>query len=117
MVHAFDAACGLKYTIDASIKKSVPLVLCTDSFSLYECLVKVGTTKEKRLMIDSSSIREACELREIAEIVWIKGPSNPADSMTKSNSNRALEEMISSNRYQLEKEAWVERDEESNLKV
>ncbi|KAI1007692.1 hypothetical protein K3495_g534 [Podosphaera aphanis] len=117
MVHAFDVAYVLKYTIDAIIKKSVPLVFCTDSFSLYACLVKLGTTKETRLMIDISSIREAYELGEIAEIVWIKGPSKPADSMTKSNSNRALEEMISSNRYKLEKEAWVERDEDSNLKV
>ena len=30
----------------------IPLVIRTDSYSLYECLVKLGTTKEKRLMID-----------------------------------------------------------------
>jgi len=29
-----------------------PVVMYTDSFSLYECLVKLGTMKEKRLMID-----------------------------------------------------------------
>ena len=29
-----------------------PVVMCMDSFSLYECLVKLGTTKEKRLMIN-----------------------------------------------------------------
>jgi hypothetical protein len=29
-----------------------PVVMCTDSFSLYKCLVKLGTIKEKRLMID-----------------------------------------------------------------
>lgn len=116
MINAFDAACVLKYTIDLITKQSVPLILCTDSLSLFECLVKLGTTKEKRLMIDVSSIREAYELREIAEIVWIKGPSNPADSMTKSNSNRALDDIIASNRYILDKEAWVERDDNSTLK-
>ena len=115
MIHTFDAACVLKYTIDAITKQSVPLILCTDSLSLFECLVKLGTTKEKRLMIDISSIREAYELREIAEIVWIKGSSNPADSMTKSNSNRALDEMIANNQYKLEKEAWVERGNNSGV--
>lgn len=110
MIYAFDAACVLKFTLDAIMSQSVPLILCTDNFSLYECLVKLRTTKEKRLMIDISSIRETYELRQVAEIVWIKGTSNPADSMTKSNSNQTLNEMIASNCYKLEKEAWVERD-------
>jgi hypothetical protein len=30
----------------------IPLVICTDSLSLYEYLVKLGITAEKRLMID-----------------------------------------------------------------
>jgi len=28
------------------------IIVCTDSYSLYEYLVKLGTTKEKRLIID-----------------------------------------------------------------
>jgi hypothetical protein len=34
----------------------IPIVVYTDSYSLYECLVKLGTTKEKRLMIDIMAI-------------------------------------------------------------
>jgi hypothetical protein len=30
----------------------IPTIVCTDSFSLYECLVKLSITTEKRLMID-----------------------------------------------------------------
>ena len=33
------------------------LVLCTDLYSLYECLVKLGITAEKRLMIDIIALR------------------------------------------------------------
>jgi hypothetical protein len=35
----------------------IPIIVCTDSFSLYECLVKLGTTTEKRLMIDIMALR------------------------------------------------------------
>jgi multidrug transporter EmrE-like cation transporter len=33
------------------------IVVYTDSYSLYECLVKLGTTKEKRLMINIMALR------------------------------------------------------------
>jgi hypothetical protein len=40
-------------------------IVCTDSFSLYECLVKLDTTKEKRLMIDIIAIRQLYKRREL----------------------------------------------------
>ncbi|KAK1992697.1 hypothetical protein LX36DRAFT_694129 [Colletotrichum falcatum] len=46
----------------------IPTILCTDSYSLYECLVKLGTTKEKRLMIDIMALRQSYKRREIYEI-------------------------------------------------
>ena len=30
----------------------IPIIVCTDSYSLYECLVKLSTIKEKCLMIN-----------------------------------------------------------------
>jgi hypothetical protein len=30
----------------------IVIIVCTDSYSFYKCLVKLGTTKKKRLMID-----------------------------------------------------------------
>jgi hypothetical protein len=67
-----------------------PVVVCTNSFLLYECLVKLRTTKEKRLMIDIMALRQSYERRELAEIRWIKGESNLANTMTKSILNKAL---------------------------
>jgi hydroxymethylglutaryl-CoA reductase len=86
------------------------LVLYTDSKSLYECLVKLGTTQEKRLMIDIMCLRQAYKRREIAEVKWIKGESNLADAMTKSKSSNALKRLIDTNTLQLDVEEWVERD-------
>ena len=86
-----------------------PIVVCTDSYSLYECLVKLGTTKEKRLMIDIMALRQSYERREITEVRWIDGKDNPADAMTKSTPNKALEMFIDSNQLSVRVEGWVQR--------
>lgn len=87
----------------------VPIVICTDSFSLYECLVKLGTTKEKRLMIDIMAIRQSYERRELQEIRWIRGTDNPADAMTKAAPNKVLQSLVEKNEMRIHVEGWVER--------
>jgi hypothetical protein len=47
---------------------TIPIIVCTDSYSLYEYLVKFGIIKEKRLIIDIMVIRESYENRELFEI-------------------------------------------------
>ena len=110
---------GVDFAIAASSKFNIitkklgypnlPVVICTDSLSLYECMVKLGTTKEKRLMIDIMAIRESYERRELSEIRWISGSTNPADSMTKVGSNSSLQGLISTNTLSVMVEGWVER--------
>jgi hypothetical protein len=111
------AGADLAYAISSTLKKitrqldlpDIPLVVCTDSYSLYECLVKLGTTKEKRLMIDIMALRQSYERRELYEIRWINGHDNPADAMTKANPNRALENLVSTNQIRVRVEGWVSR--------
>ncbi|RFU29713.1 hypothetical protein B7463_g6637, partial [Scytalidium lignicola] len=110
MAHGFDMGASIKSTIDKALKISLPLVLCTDSKSLYDCLVKLGTTQEKRLMIDVMCLRQAYERREIAEVKWIQGTTNPADSMTKEKSSNALKQLVDTNKVQLKVVEWVERE-------
>jgi hypothetical protein len=42
----------LKITIDRLKLPAIPIIICTDLYSLYKCLVKLSTIKEKRLIID-----------------------------------------------------------------
>jgi hypothetical protein len=97
MAHGFDIRASIKATLDKVLGIDLPLVLCTNSKSLYECLVKLGTTQEKRLIIDIMCLRQAYERREIAKVKWIKGKSNLADAMTKSKSSNALKRLIDTN--------------------
>ncbi|KAM4059823.1 polyprotein [Hirsutella rhossiliensis] len=113
MVNGFDIGISLATTIrkitDRLNLPPIPLIVCTDSFSLYECLVKLGTTKEKRLMIDIMALRQSYERREITEIRWINGADNPADAMTKASPNRALERLVDTNSLTIRIEGSVER--------
>ena len=113
LVNGFDLGIALATTVKMITDRiglpPVPLIICTDSYSLYECLIKLGTTKEKRLMIDIMALRQSYERREITEIRWIDGTDNPADAMTKATPNRALERLIDTNSLTIRMEGYVER--------
>lgn len=108
-VAAFDYSSTLRGTINEVFGRIIPLVLFTDSKSLYDCLVGINSTTEKRLLIDLCMLRQSYELREITEVVWIPSHQNPADGMTKDNACCALEKLICSNELDLQPKAWVER--------
>lgn len=74
----FDIAATKKSTINqifshSTLDNKIPLNVCVDSKSLFDCLVKLGTTQEKRLMIDLHYLRQSYERREVTEILWIDG--------------------------------------------
>jgi hypothetical protein len=52
IAHGFNISSLVKSIIDKALEIEVPLVVYTDSKSLYKYLVKLGTTREKRLIID-----------------------------------------------------------------
>jgi len=95
---------------------SISLVVCTNSYSLYEYIVKLGTTREKRLMIDIMALREMYERRELVDMRWISGNSNPADAMTKGSPNKAMQKLIDNNQLTVNVEGWVKRSPESGHK-
>jgi hypothetical protein len=57
MAHGFNIGAVVKSIVDRALEIDLPLVVYIDSKSLYECLVKLGTTQEKRLMIDVMCLR------------------------------------------------------------
>jgi hypothetical protein len=113
MVAGVDMAYAISTTLrlitDRLSLPAIQTVVCTDSYSLYKCLVKLGTTKEKRLMIDIMALRQSYERRELHEIRWIHGDDNPADALTKAAPNKALERLVSTGMATIRMEGWVTR--------
>jgi hypothetical protein len=86
IAHGFDIGAIIKSTLEKILQiETLSLLLYTDSKSLYGCLVKLGTTQEKRLMVNLMCLRQSYERREITEIKWIDEDNNPANAITKSS--------------------------------
>jgi hypothetical protein len=72
MVGGINMSFAISFTLTIIIKQlrllTILIIVCTDSYSFYECLVKLGIIKEKRLIIDIMAIRESYENRKLFEI-------------------------------------------------
>jgi hypothetical protein len=70
------ASVDIVYAISLTLKlittqlelPDIVIIVCTDLYSLYECLVKLGTTKEKRLIIDIIVLQQSYKRKELFEI-------------------------------------------------
>ena len=109
MGYGFNYVYVLKHTLNSMLNINMPIMIYIDSFSLYKCLVKLRIINKKHLIINLMAIQQAYKHREIAEVVWIKGDHNPADSITKHNGNKALDHIIESNKLHIKVEGWIER--------
>jgi hypothetical protein len=69
MTHDFDVDSVLKSTLTKMLDLGlISLILVIDFKSLYDCLIRLEITVEKRLMIDVMILRQSYERREIIEM-------------------------------------------------
>jgi hypothetical protein len=109
MAYGFDISAVIKSTVEQLLQIELPLILCTDLKLLYKCLVKLGTTQEKYLIIDIICLHQSYKCKEITEVKWIDSNSNPTDLMTKGKAFTALKKLINTNYLELQTMEWVER--------
>ena len=68
MAYSFDIGAAIKATVKLQFNISLLLILCTDSKLIYKCLIKLGTTQEKRLIINIMYLYQSYKRRKIAEV-------------------------------------------------
>ncbi len=88
---------------------TIPLVVYTDSYSLYECLIKFGITIEKRLIINIIRLKKSYKKWKI-KIYWINGQDNLADILTKTSLNKVIENFVTKNELMVCFKGWMQKD-------
>jgi hypothetical protein len=68
MAHGFNIGTAIKSTLDKALQVNLPLIICTNSKSLYDCLVQLGTMQEKHLIINVICLCQAYEQRQITKV-------------------------------------------------
>jgi hypothetical protein len=61
IAYGFNIGALVKSIINRALEMELLLVVCTDLKSLYKCLIKLGTTREKRLIINVIYLCQAYE--------------------------------------------------------
>jgi hypothetical protein len=97
MTHEFDLDVVLKAIMSKMFSIIVFSILCIDFKLLYDCLIKLSTIREKRLMINIISLRQSYKRRKIIEVKSIQKHNNSIDSMIKTKSSSALKTIIKTN--------------------
>jgi hypothetical protein len=114
MAYGVDIAVVIRTIIDKIINRlrlpKASVIVCTDFLFLYECFIKLETTKEKRLIIDIIALRQTYKRQKVFDIRWINDDDNPANAIIKAGPNRALEQFVITNKLILKIQEWVKRE-------
>ena len=109
IVYGFNIGAAIKLTVEQLLQIKLPLILYTDLKLLYKCLIKLGTIREKYLIIDVMCLRQLYKRREIIEVKQINSNSNPTNLITKSKVSTALRRLINTNYLELQAIEQVEQ--------
>ena len=101
MAYGFNIRAAIKLTINLVLNITIPLVIYTNSKSLYNYFVRLNTTQEKRLIVDLICLYQLYKHREIAKIKQIKGNTNLANFITKSKAYNILKQLINTNKVNI----------------
>lgn len=97
-VEGFDTSFTLRAQVRQLLGRDLPLIMLTDSQSLFRILTSHKRTTEGRLMIDLFAVRQSYRRGEIDNVGLIRSEYNIADDLTKLKGNGALFRAMLTNR-------------------
>ena len=68
MAYSFNISTAIKTTVKLQLNINLLLILYTDSKLIYKCLIKLGTTQKKRLIINIIYLRQLYKKHKIAKV-------------------------------------------------
>jgi Reverse transcriptase (RNA-dependent DNA polymerase) len=94
---AFSATFDLAFAIAndlSSLGIEAPVTIATDSKSLFDTLLSHSATREKRLMVDISYLREAFAQEQLHDVYLVRSAANLADGLTKPLGDGVLTQVL-----------------------
>lgn len=107
--HAFDFSSTLRVTVNNIFGCPITLVLYTDSKFMFDFVVGLKYSTEKRFLIDFCMLRQCYKLCEMNEVKWSLSKMIPANTMTKLNASGALKILLEINKIYIDAQQWIER--------
>jgi hypothetical protein len=97
--------------ISELLNRDVPIDAFIDSETVLDSIVKLGTTTEKRLLIDAATLQESHLKGELRSLFRIPSAENCADSLTKDpcQPDSALVRLQKTNLLQVTPCGWANR--------
>lgn len=108
---AFDTAFITRNDLETILGVRIKIVMLTDSKQLFDAVTCGRRTAERRLGIDVAAARQSYRAYEIGSIGFVRGSVNPADGLTKVDSNGALMRIIETGMDTTPVQQWIHREE------
>ncbi len=87
-----------------------PLILLTDSKSLFDVISNGTRTSEKRMMLEIAAAREGYRRKDISNIGFFRSSKNLADCLTKPMNQANLLSVLRSGKLSVEPDQWIIRE-------
>lgn len=110
-----DSAFLLRHDTPIMLGTKIPIIILTDSNQVFDVLTRAKYTTEKRLMVDIAAARQAYNERIISNIGLIRSEYNLAGSLTKSDGNKAIINVLQANKLCHPVEQFIIRADPPNF--
>lgn len=119
LVYGFDQTYVVREALEEVLDRKISIEVYVDSKSVFDVVVKDGSTSEKRLQIDIFALRESYSRAELNKLGWIPGSKNIADPLTKvitRYKDNELMKVMKSNMVNMTDIGWadIEKGKSSN---
>ena len=91
---AFDMDYALNNDLHNMTSLDIPIIMLTDSRSLFVFITKAKTTSEKRLLIDVKVVKDAYQRNELHNIGFIGSEYNPADDLKSAKMKKMFQQSL-----------------------
>lgn len=107
--NAIDMTFSIKWDMELMLNKHTPVIMLTDSLSLFHVIPKSTKTTEKRLMIEIIVAKDSSQPNELNTIRFVRSENNLADALIKIRKCTKLDLIFARKNLNHPREQWGDK--------